>query len=57
MDTKDAGRIGGLKTAKRGKKYYQEIQKKSAAARSANRKRLSIEDYRRPGKSALKETD
>lgn len=30
-----------MKTAKRGKKYYREIQKKSVASRLANKKLLS----------------
>ncbi len=37
MDTKKAGQMGGKQTAKRGKKYYQQIQKKSVAARLANK--------------------
>ncbi len=37
MDTKLAGRIGGMTTARRGKKYYQEIQKKSVESRNAKK--------------------
>ena len=36
--TKEAGRRGGLQTAKRGKKYYREIQKLGVAARMAKKK-------------------
>ncbi len=35
--TEEAGRKGGKTTAKRGKRYYREIQKKSVAARLANK--------------------
>lgn len=37
--TKEAGRRGGLQTAKRGKKYYREIQKLGVAARMKNKEK------------------
>lgn len=49
MDTKKAGKIGGLRTAKRGKEYYQQIQKLGVKARKENiLKTFKVEDALNP---------